>query len=160
MPAEEELVGGAIGEVTYKLMRNIGVELASPRALRKRREFPDCEEILKKLLGSEHVASKNLKKYITLCRLTAMAWLTWCMIAISIWFSAAIWLYHRVRDLPLPSHLFYPPVTCGVLLLMFGSVGFISLPLYSCFRLYAETLETECCEAEYEQNAPSLKATA
>lgn len=161
MPAEEELLGGAIGEVTYKLMRNIGIELASPRALRKRKEFPDCEELLKTLIGSGHLASKNLRKYIMLCRLTALAWCAWGMIAISIWLAMAIWLYHRVRDLQLSTHPFYPPITCGALLLIFAGVCFVAMPLYSCFRLYAESLEAECCESQMDLSIPSaLKATA
>jgi hypothetical protein len=90
-----------IGEITafvaLGLLDRTGLfELKPPFLLRTKQEFPDCRALLdEKKLG--RLPGECVPRYITLCRLTGLAWSVWLGVATLALFGAVFLIYHAVR---------------------------------------------------------------
>jgi hypothetical protein len=143
----EELLSATAGEVVYKLVRASGLEFSSPRSLSKRAEFPNCTEVLTRLVSGKKLDSVSAKKYIRLCQLAALAWLTWVGVVVCLWSVLGMLAWHQfVAHEPIATHPFfpplYPPVTCGVVLFVIGVMWFLIAQAYSLLRFYAQQMES------------------
>ncbi len=135
----EVIIGGA-----HKVAKGLGLEIASPRALRKRGEFPDCNKIFVDLVSGGGPTIGEIQRYIWLCRVTAFAWLAWSVIAASLWVAGWMWFYHWLNELQLATHVFYPPVKCVTIVLFFCGTCFGSLLMYAGLLFFAEQFAEIC----------------
>src|ERR1700685_4320237 len=119
----EEITAATAGEVIFKLLRDIGLEVASPSRLQKMNEFPDIELVFVEIASrkGQRVDPKALKDYISLCRWTVGAWVAWFCIASCIWTAVGMLAGNKwVVGKELYNHPFIPPVTWGM---VFFSIG-------------------------------------
>ena len=132
--------GEVVGDIGFKILRQVGFEIRSPGKLAKDKEFPDCETIFAEIVSQTSPSQPNVRRYIWLCRLNALAWLTWFVISASVWIVIGMWLYHYLRGFPLSEHILFSPIKCVAIVLAFCGVAFLAVMLYNGLRFSAQQL--------------------
>jgi hypothetical protein len=78
----------------FKALEQVGVELRPPHILQQQGKFPDCSCVLQEFRPTKRTHPSELQRYVRLCRLTAIAWVTWAGMAFGIAFCIMSLIYH------------------------------------------------------------------